>query len=674
MGKIKKILENELVGGTQNTDVYPVTSVKAVYDENNERLDNVLGDLDDKIDALKNTIGSSFKVEAQYTNKYISTGAAKVGDVIDTETLIPNASYDCAIYPSSEGDIIDIIGTGGYMPRLWAFLDEEKRLISKSDTKEYNATLIAPPNTAFVIFSWDKKYVFDTTITPINGLVGSVQNHTVNIANINADLKNIIRDGFSNDNHLNRIIKELYLYDTTPIKDKGFVIIRCGLKSSSIDKYYNCIRLGLDSPPSDPKYGYVNLYFKYFETQEEALDDMRSSPVISTSKGVTIIDTSSIELGELYSGHATCKDYSQLYNSPSIAIFLNKDKEDKERVLAQANTLAINGNNAYQCPDQFKAGSLVKVYRQGLLVNPNEYTLFKQGKVQFKDTTDIPPSDILFEYEKNTKHIDSRSLLLDSTNQLNYQTEDASTQLYSFVDDPAGGDQKVMMLHCSQITALKVRMQFQLANLHATYFHDRVKMFLPTDMKNALLSYSGAINWFSIGGSWGIFGSSTGQLSNMYSGSANSFDIFKDAGGNRLYFHQINRRRDVNTETGLEEYTVLSEVSSTFDVLDNEWITIEREFQAGNPGFCKYKITDSKGVHTMEVNPAYNVVCDVENEKQRYGDKLINDIPYNEFPSPFIAKIYTSNKVVQHCIDTIGKAYLYFKEYELIEATAVNIY
>lgn len=42
MGKIKKILESELVGGTQNTNVYPVTSIKAVYDENNERLDNIL--------------------------------------------------------------------------------------------------------------------------------------------------------------------------------------------------------------------------------------------------------------------------------------------------------------------------------------------------------------------------------------------------------------------------------------------------------------------------------------------------------------------------------------------------------------------------------------------------------------------------------------------------------
>ena len=49
MGKIKKILENELVGGTQTTDVYPVTSTKAVYDENNKRLDNILSELKSEI-------------------------------------------------------------------------------------------------------------------------------------------------------------------------------------------------------------------------------------------------------------------------------------------------------------------------------------------------------------------------------------------------------------------------------------------------------------------------------------------------------------------------------------------------------------------------------------------------------------------------------------------------
>lgn len=57
MGKIKKILENELVGGTQTTDVYPVTSIKAVYDENNERLDNIIDRKDNEIKAeLENEV------------------------------------------------------------------------------------------------------------------------------------------------------------------------------------------------------------------------------------------------------------------------------------------------------------------------------------------------------------------------------------------------------------------------------------------------------------------------------------------------------------------------------------------------------------------------------------------------------------------------------------------
>lgn len=49
MGKIKKILENELMGGTQTTNVYPVTSTKAVYDENNERLDNIISRIEQGI-------------------------------------------------------------------------------------------------------------------------------------------------------------------------------------------------------------------------------------------------------------------------------------------------------------------------------------------------------------------------------------------------------------------------------------------------------------------------------------------------------------------------------------------------------------------------------------------------------------------------------------------------
>ena len=43
MGRIKKILENELLGGAQSTDIYPVTSTKAVYDTKNTSLDTILG-------------------------------------------------------------------------------------------------------------------------------------------------------------------------------------------------------------------------------------------------------------------------------------------------------------------------------------------------------------------------------------------------------------------------------------------------------------------------------------------------------------------------------------------------------------------------------------------------------------------------------------------------------
>lgn len=42
MGKIKKILENELIGGTQSTEIYPVTSTKAVYDTSNKVLDDYI--------------------------------------------------------------------------------------------------------------------------------------------------------------------------------------------------------------------------------------------------------------------------------------------------------------------------------------------------------------------------------------------------------------------------------------------------------------------------------------------------------------------------------------------------------------------------------------------------------------------------------------------------------
>lgn len=92
MGKIKKILENELTGGTQSTEVYPITSIKAVYDENNERLDNIIDRKDKELEAevaratnaesnLRETINNITEINENATSANIVT--------IDT---IPNTS------------------------------------------------------------------------------------------------------------------------------------------------------------------------------------------------------------------------------------------------------------------------------------------------------------------------------------------------------------------------------------------------------------------------------------------------------------------------------------------------------------------------------------------------------------------------------------------------------
>ncbi len=52
MGKIKKLLESELIGGNNQVEIYPVTSSKAVFNSENKDLDTVLLEKDGKIAEL----------------------------------------------------------------------------------------------------------------------------------------------------------------------------------------------------------------------------------------------------------------------------------------------------------------------------------------------------------------------------------------------------------------------------------------------------------------------------------------------------------------------------------------------------------------------------------------------------------------------------------------------
>lgn len=134
MGKIKKILENELIGGTQSTDVYPVTSTKAVYDENNERLDNILKGVDTKFTELGNIqYDSSFLQKGYYNNTNKEIGDIMVDTVTSSET-----TYSLLV-PVYKGEKITI-STTVLKPSIGGYIYTDNKKIIKEISNEFNVS------------------------------------------------------------------------------------------------------------------------------------------------------------------------------------------------------------------------------------------------------------------------------------------------------------------------------------------------------------------------------------------------------------------------------------------------------------------------------------------------------------------------------------------------------
>lgn len=92
MGKIRKLIESELIGGSGNTDVYPITSTKAVYTADNKVLDGVLNNLEaidissmpyiNKIDpnllnlgkSINSTTGQESVLAGRFNSNYMNVG------------------------------------------------------------------------------------------------------------------------------------------------------------------------------------------------------------------------------------------------------------------------------------------------------------------------------------------------------------------------------------------------------------------------------------------------------------------------------------------------------------------------------------------------------------------------------------------------------------------------
>ena len=90
MGKIEKILKKGPVEG-QTTEVYPVTSTKAVYDENNKRLDNIITGLQESIYLNNTPIDISFEdtPEANAQNAKNIADYIKKAKAAGVDTTLP---------------------------------------------------------------------------------------------------------------------------------------------------------------------------------------------------------------------------------------------------------------------------------------------------------------------------------------------------------------------------------------------------------------------------------------------------------------------------------------------------------------------------------------------------------------------------------------------------------
>ena len=94
--------------------------------------------LGDDVSALKSAINEMTirDITSEIKNSgYINTNKS-VGTVIDINSRSASANYVCNAFPVVEGDRFLFSGTGGNDPRLWAWLDGDKKIVSKAGSSE----------------------------------------------------------------------------------------------------------------------------------------------------------------------------------------------------------------------------------------------------------------------------------------------------------------------------------------------------------------------------------------------------------------------------------------------------------------------------------------------------------------------------------------------------------
>lgn len=249
MGKIKKILENELVGGTQTTDVYPVTSIKAVYDENNERLDHILN--------RRGTVNISTNYNSDHTAEILTLSEAIAKVPASNRTL---------------GFVGTFLTTNGWVlyqfngDSLTEWLDTSNWVLSAKSND-----LTDLEKQIFQTYSIDGEYVNTQGVVSSDPARPFCRTDYINIKY--AD-RIVIRDGFSNP-----YCCTVAFYD----KDKKF--IRGFINPSGSEGKYSGVLLSSNFPEGT-KYVIATSYTTY--------RDRSFITVLPTTKVIDLLDLATI--------------------------------------------------------------------------------------------------------------------------------------------------------------------------------------------------------------------------------------------------------------------------------------------------------------------------------------------------------------------------------------------
>ena len=135
MAYIKKLKNNELVGGTDNTDVYPITSTEAVYGPDNKNQKDVNADYSERISTLEHGLD-----ESDQTQKYIKSRFDDLQNQLDSVTIgsgvpISNMLGDDPLICVSQKTLTEAIN--GLWSKIEEMTGEYSRGISMTVTPEF---------------------------------------------------------------------------------------------------------------------------------------------------------------------------------------------------------------------------------------------------------------------------------------------------------------------------------------------------------------------------------------------------------------------------------------------------------------------------------------------------------------------------------------------------------